>query len=114
MGVCKDVDSLSSRLLTLDLKDFDEGPVEAGVSGVASPSMSSAGSRSPAVMAGSGGRSGSGSSEKKAKSDVLGKRKIKEAKLPRRTKQLQTVGEEEAEEKFSLAGEGEEAEGDED
>jgi len=93
VGVCKDVDALSSQLLTLELKGYDEGPADLPEDALASPASSSG--KSPAGP--------SSDTKGRGSSDILGKRKV-QTKLSRRTK-LQTVGEEE--EKFSLVeGEG--------
>lgn len=92
VGVCKDVETLSSQLLSLDLSGYDEGSMDLPEHAVASPSpVSSAGTKSPAGS----------SSEKNSKSEMLGKRKVA-VKQSRRTK-LASVGEEE--EKFLVEGE---------
>jgi hypothetical protein len=71
VGVCKDVTTLSSQLLTISLNDF--GDVPAGADDALASPAASVTSKSPA---GSSGR----------------KRKVVEKPQPRRTK-LQSVGE---------------------
>jgi hypothetical protein len=91
VGVCKDVTTLSSQLLTISLNDF--GDVPAGADDALASPAPSATSKSP------------GSSGRKAARSELGKRKVVEKPQPRRTK-LQSVGE--------LAGEEEEEDEDDD
>ena len=125
VGVCKDVDSLSSQLLTLDLKGFDESPMDetTGAGGdtasVASPVSTASGVRSPAGSGSAGSKKKAGGAGSAGKSEVLGKRKVQAQAKPSRRVKLQTVGEVEGEgegeeeeegegeeeEKFSLAGE---------
>lgn len=89
VGVCKDVDTLSSKILTLNLNQFDAGE-DALFEGLASPALSA--STTTPMTGGKKGPPGSGGA-----SGSLGKRKLDTRAAPRRTK-LAAVGEGEDEE----------------